>query len=34
MHKRKHHLPNKVSLTKKISTGISVGARGGELGRQ
>jgi len=34
VHKRKHYLLNKVSLTKEFSTEISVGARGGELGRQ
>jgi len=34
VHKCEHYLLNKVSLTKKNSTEISVGARGGELGRQ
>jgi len=34
VHKRKHYLLNKVSLTKEFSTEISVDARGGELGRQ
>jgi len=34
VHKCEHYLLNKVSLTKKFSTEISVGARGGELGRQ